>query len=62
MTQQPKQMPTKAERHEAIRAARGMFRLQPGGPAFAEQMAKWKAEDREIERCRDERLASLIKR
>jgi chromosome condensin MukBEF ATPase and DNA-binding subunit MukB len=62
VSQQHKRKPTKVEQHAAIKAARGMLRPKPGEPSFAEQMAKWKAEDRELERRRDERLAALIKK
>ncbi len=57
-----KRKPTKAEQHAAIEAARGMFRPKPGEPSFSEQIAKWKAEENELERQRDERLANLFKK
>ena len=62
MTQRRKRKPTKAELHATIRAVRGVLRPKPGEPSFAEQMAIWKAEDRDLERRRDERLAALFRK
>ena len=62
MPQQLKRKPAKAEQRAAIKAARGMLRPKLGEPSFVEQMAKWRAEDRELEHQRDERLAALIQK
>jgi hypothetical protein len=62
MSGQLKRKLTKAEQHAAIKAARGILRPKPGEPSFTEQMAIWKAEDRDLERRRDERLAALFKK
>ena len=52
----------KATQLRAIKAARGISSRKMNGLPFAERMAKRKAEDREIERLRDERLAALIRK
>lgn len=62
MTVQPKRKPTKEELRAAIKAVRGLLRPRPGEPSFTEQMAIWNAEDRELERRRDKRLAALFKK
>ena len=41
--------PTKAERHAAIRRARGIIRRKPGEKPFAEWWADHKAEERVLE-------------
>ena len=62
MMEQPKRRSNSAEQTTAIKAARGMRRSKPGEPSFAERMMKVKAEDRQLERRRDERLAALIRK
>ena len=62
MTNEPERKSNRAEQTTAIKAARGMRRSKPGEPAFTERMMKVKAEDRELERRRDERLAALIRK
>lgn len=56
-----KRKPTKAQRFAAIQAARGMLRPQPGAPSLAERMAILNAEDRALEKRRDDLLASIGK-
>lgn len=62
MTNQPKHKSNRAEQTTAIKEARGMRRSKPGEPSFAERLMKVKAEDRELEHRRDERLAALIRK
>lgn len=62
MTSQPKRKSTGAGQTTAIKAARGILRPNRGELSFAERMMKSKAEDRELERRRDERLAALIRK
>lgn len=52
----------KSEQFALIDSMCGIFKRNPGQLPFAEQMAKWKAEDRELERRRDERLAALFRK
>ena len=43
----------------AIHAMRGVLKQQPGEPAFADEMARWKAEDREIEQRHENFLMGI---
>lgn len=55
-------MPTKAERLAAIKALRGILRPKPGEVPFVERRAKWKAEERALEKRHDDLLISMGKK
>ena len=62
MPERSKRTPTREERNAAIRALRGILRTKPSEPSSTRKTENWKAEDRDLERRRDERLAALFKK
>ena len=62
MKRRSKVFAKKAEQHALIDSMCGIFKRKLGQLPFAEQMLRWKAEDRKLERLRDERLAALFRK
>jgi hypothetical protein len=51
-----------AQTRELIRSFRGMFKRKPGDKPFAQWWAEHKAEERELEERRSQRLSAMIRR